>query len=112
MEHYGDSLLPYLPLRYKSTVNGYKKPISLPITVKSKIKYVKVRPVISNRLLWDRQTAFPDSTLRGPRREIRYATILHLSIRVSIFLCIFLYCNFNTILDLPSPVDDQYHLVI
>ncbi|XP_033197912.1 uncharacterized protein LOC117160921 [Bombus vancouverensis nearcticus] len=73
MEHYGDSLLPYLPFRYKSTVNGYKKPISLPITVKSKIKYVKVRPVISNRLLWDRQTAFPDSTLRGPRREIRFA---------------------------------------
>ncbi|OAD54356.1 hypothetical protein WN48_08070 [Eufriesea mexicana] len=73
MEFYGDSLLPYLPLRYKSTVNVYKKPTPLPITIKSKIKYVNVRPVISNRLLWDRQTAFPDSTLRGPRREIRFA---------------------------------------
>lgn len=78
MEYYGDSLLPYLPLHYKSTVNVYKKPAPLPITIKSKIKYVNVRPVISNRLLWDRQTAFPDSTLRGPRREIRY-NVLYLS---------------------------------
>lgn len=75
MEHYGDSLLPYLPFQYKSTINENKKPASLPITIKSKIKYVNVRPVISNRLLWDRQTAFPDSTLRGPRREIRYEII-------------------------------------
>lgn len=73
MEYYGDSLLPYLPIRYKSTVNEYKKPVPLPITIKSKIKYVNVRPTVSNRLLWDRQTAFPDSTLRGPRREIRFA---------------------------------------
>ncbi|XP_076752456.1 uncharacterized protein LOC143424337 isoform X1 [Xylocopa sonorina] len=73
MEHYGDSLLPYLPIPYKSKVSEYKKPTSLPIIIKSKIKYVNVRPVISNRLLWDRQTAFPDSTLRGPRREIRFA---------------------------------------
>ncbi|XP_006614396.1 uncharacterized protein LOC102674875 [Apis dorsata] len=73
MEHYGDSLLPYLPFQYKSTINENKKPAPLPITIKSKVKYVNVRPVISNRLLWDRQTAFPDSTLRGPRREIRFA---------------------------------------
>lgn len=75
MEHYGDSILPYLPAPYKSTVNECKSPVPLPITIKSKIKYVNVRPVISNRLLWDRQTAFPDSTLRGPRREIRYDTV-------------------------------------
>ncbi|CAK9799283.1 hypothetical protein ANTQUA_LOCUS1949 [Anthophora quadrimaculata] len=73
MEHYGDSLLPYLPISYKSKVDAFKKPNPLPITIKSKIKYVNVRPVVSNRLLWDRQTAFPDSTLRGPRREIRFA---------------------------------------
>lgn len=74
MEHYGDSLLPYLPVNYKSTVNECRKSTPLPITIKSKIKYVNVRPVIPNRMLWDRQTAFPDSTLRGPRREIRYVT--------------------------------------
>ncbi|KAK9301262.1 hypothetical protein QLX08_006336 [Tetragonisca angustula] len=66
IEHYGDSLLPYLPFHYKSTVNVYKKPISLPITIKSKIKYVEVKSV-------RKQTAFTDSTLRGPRREIRFA---------------------------------------
>ncbi|XP_012150937.1 uncharacterized protein LOC100879608 [Megachile rotundata] len=73
MEHYGDSLLPYLPIDYKTVMNEHKKSTSLPIIIKSKIKYVNVRPVISNRLIWDRQTAFPDSTLRGPRREIRFA---------------------------------------
>lgn len=73
MEHYGDSLLPYLPVNYKSTVNEFRKSTPLPITIKSKIKYVNVTPVIPNRMLWDRQTAFPDSTLRGPRREIRFA---------------------------------------
>lgn len=72
MEHYGDSLLPYLPVPYKNVMNEHKKPTPLPIIIKSKIKYVNVRPVISSRLIWDRQTAFPDSTLRGPRREIRY----------------------------------------
>ncbi|XP_033342571.2 uncharacterized protein LOC117229842 [Megalopta genalis] len=73
MEHYGDALLPYLPINYKSTVNAFRKPTSLPIIIKSKIKYVNVRPIPPNRMLWDRQSAFPDSTLRGPRREIRFA---------------------------------------
>ncbi|XP_076243493.1 uncharacterized protein LOC143184856 [Calliopsis andreniformis] len=73
MEHYGDSLLPYIPVNYKSTVNEYRKPTPLPITIKSKIKYVNVRPLIPNRISWDLQTAFPDSTLRGPRQEIRFA---------------------------------------
>ncbi|XP_053983275.1 uncharacterized protein LOC128886913 isoform X2 [Hylaeus anthracinus] len=73
MEHYGDSLLPYLPADYKSTVNAFRKPTLLPITIKSKVKYVNIRPVAASRMLWDRQSAFPDSTLRGPRREIRFA---------------------------------------
>ncbi|XP_015438849.1 PREDICTED: uncharacterized protein LOC107193847 [Dufourea novaeangliae] len=73
MEHYGDALLPYLTANYKSTVNALKKSTPLPITIKSKIKYVNVRPMTTNRILWDRQSAFPDSTLRGPRREIRFA---------------------------------------
>lgn len=72
MEHYGDSLLAYLPASCKSTAKKYREPTPLPITIKSKIKYVNVRPMIPNRMLWDRQTVFPDSTLRGPRREIRY----------------------------------------
>ncbi|XP_031835493.2 uncharacterized protein LOC116428242 [Nomia melanderi] len=73
MEHFGDALLPYLPVNYKSTVNAFRKPTSLPITIKSKIKYVNVRPIPANRMLWDRQSVFPDSTLKGPRREIRFA---------------------------------------
>ncbi|XP_076635158.1 uncharacterized protein LOC143348592 [Colletes latitarsis] len=73
MEHYGDSLLPYLPAGYKSVVNAFRKPTSLPIIIKSKVKYVNVRPIAASRMLWDRQSAFPDSTLRGPRREIRFA---------------------------------------
>lgn len=73
IEHYGDSLLPYLPVnRDANTKERKNKKIgTLPIIVKGKMKYVKVRPLLKNRMLWDRQTAFPDSTLRGPRREIR-----------------------------------------
>lgn len=75
IEHYGDSLLPYLPVnRDANTKERKNKKIgTLPIIVKGKMKYVKVRPLLKNRMLWDRQTAFPDSTLRGPRREIRFA---------------------------------------
>jgi hypothetical protein len=73
IEHYGDSLLPYLPVDYDSSTRKRKdkKIGTLPIIIKGKMKYVKVRPLL-NKTLWDRQTAFPDSTLRGPRREIRY----------------------------------------
>jgi len=73
IEHYGDSLLPYLPVDYESSTRKRKdkKIGTLPIIIKGKMKYVKVRPLL-NKTLWDRQTAFPDSTLRGPRREIRY----------------------------------------
>lgn len=73
-EHYGDSLLPYLPANREDNARERRdKKGALPIVVKSKIKYAKVRPLLNNRMLWDRQTAFPDSTLRGPRREIRFA---------------------------------------
>lgn len=71
IEHYGDSLLPYLPANNDDNAKERKKIGTLPIIVKGKMKYVKVRPLLKNRMLWDRQTAFPDSTLRGPRREIR-----------------------------------------
>ncbi|EFN75287.1 hypothetical protein EAI_03110 [Harpegnathos saltator] len=73
-EHYGDSLLPYLPADYNnSTRKKTSRKASLPIIIKGKMKYVKVRPLLNNRTLWDKQTVFPDSTLRGPRREIRFA---------------------------------------
>ncbi|KAL6431131.1 hypothetical protein ACFW04_007099 [Cataglyphis niger] len=74
LEHYGDSLLPYLPANDDTdTKRRSNKKGTLPIVIKGKMKYVKIRPLLNNRTLWDRQTAFPDSTLRGPRREIRFA---------------------------------------
>lgn len=74
LEHYGDSLLPYLSTNDNNTrERSNKKTGTLPIIIKSKMKYVEIRPLLNNRTLWDRQTAFPDSTLRGPRREIRFA---------------------------------------
>lgn len=75
LEHYGDSLLPYLSTNDNNTrERSNKKTGTLPIIIKSKMKYVEIRPLLNNRTLWDRQTAFPDSTLRGPRREIRYVS--------------------------------------
>ncbi|XP_072762409.1 uncharacterized protein [Anoplolepis gracilipes] len=77
LEHYGDSLLPYLPANNlpdnDTRGRSNKKTGTLPIILKSKMKYVKIRPLLNNKKLWDRQTAFPYSTLRGPRREIRFA---------------------------------------
>ncbi|XP_024882287.1 uncharacterized protein LOC112461317 [Temnothorax curvispinosus] len=92
IEHYGDSLLPYLLANRDDNAKERrkKKTSALPIIVRGKMKYVKVRPFLNiivrgemkcvevrpflnNGKLWDRQTAFPDSTLRGPRREIRFA---------------------------------------
>lgn len=74
IEHYGDSLLPYLPATCDGNAREIKekKPGTLPIIIRGKMKDVKVRSLLHNRTLWDRQTVFPDSTLRGPRREIRY----------------------------------------
>ncbi|XP_043684626.1 uncharacterized protein LOC122636962 [Vespula pensylvanica] len=72
IEHYGDSLLPYLPVKCNNDTSEYRKSPTLPIILKSKIKYAKVRPV-NTKVLWDRQSAFPDSTLKGPRKEIRFA---------------------------------------
>ncbi|XP_020282901.1 uncharacterized protein LOC109854334 [Pseudomyrmex gracilis] len=75
IEHYGDSLLPYLPATCDGNAREIKekKPGTLPIIIRGKMKDVKVRSLLHNRTLWDRQTVFPDSTLRGPRREIRFA---------------------------------------
>ncbi|XP_043506242.1 uncharacterized protein LOC122526773 isoform X2 [Polistes fuscatus] len=72
IEHYGDSLLPYLPIKYDNDTSEYRKTPTLPIILKSKIKYAKVRPV-NTKILSDRQSAFPDSTLKGPRKEIKFA---------------------------------------
>lgn len=65
-EHFGDSLLLYLPAH--SPVEPAQK-TTLPFIVRSKIKYANVRA--AGKTL-ERQPAFPDSTLRGPR-EIRFA---------------------------------------
>ncbi|KMR00424.1 transcription initiation factor tfiid subunit 6 [Lasius niger] len=79
LEHYGDSLLPYLPADTDNDTRerSNKKTSTLPIIIKGKMKYVKITPLttkqLNKRMLWDRQTAFPHSTLRGPRREIRFA---------------------------------------
>lgn len=75
-EHYGDSLLPYLrPIDNEESKEIL--PRLLPIIVRSKIRYAKVRP--SSKSPDDRLNTFPDSVLRGPRREIRY------------YFCV--YCN-------------------
>ncbi|XP_008558545.1 uncharacterized protein LOC103579031 [Microplitis demolitor] len=69
-EHYGDSLLPYLrPIDNEESKEIL--PRLLPIIVRSKIRYAKVRP--SSKSPDDRLNTFPDSVLRGPRREIRFA---------------------------------------
>ncbi|KAF7990385.1 hypothetical protein HCN44_000190 [Aphidius gifuensis] len=69
IDHFGDSILPYLTVDddYDSKKNS--KPIVLPIIVRSKIKYASITSN-GNR---ERQVGFPDSSLRGPRREIRFA---------------------------------------
>ena len=67
-EHYGNSILPYLSSNIDITDSNEKA--NLPIIVRSKIKYATIRSSLNNKL-GDRQSIFPDSTLRGPRREIR-----------------------------------------
>ncbi|KAK0178815.1 hypothetical protein PV327_007663 [Microctonus hyperodae] len=74
MEHFGDAILPYLATRKLDEDNNEKEKFrtftALPIIVRSKIKYANIQ---TNSKFVDRQTAFPDSVLRGPRREIRFA---------------------------------------
>lgn len=116
MEHFGDALLPYLPVNYKSTENTFRKPTSLPITIKSKIKYVNVRPIPANRILWDRQSVFPDSTMKGPRREIRCVTEFKMLCKSIYFyqmvnVEIFYLFHCNVILGLHLPVGVQCHQV-
>ncbi|KYN19488.1 hypothetical protein ALC57_08175 [Trachymyrmex cornetzi] len=69
IEHYGDSLLPYIPTNRDDNTKERrdKKTSTLLIIVKSKLRYVEVRSLLNTRMLWNRQTAFPDSTLRRPR---------------------------------------------
>ncbi|XP_058795676.1 uncharacterized protein LOC131666784 [Phymastichus coffea] len=71
LENFGDSILPYLINDDLATKQNPVK-INLPIIVRSKIKYAPIKPNISGRYT-DKQSVFPDSTLRGSRREIRFA---------------------------------------
>ncbi|KAK0080750.1 hypothetical protein PV325_013377 [Microctonus aethiopoides] len=75
MEHFGDAILPYLSTRKLYNDNKGKEKCRtctvLPIIVRSKIKYANIQT--NSKAFIDRQTAFPDSVLRGPRREIRFA---------------------------------------
>ncbi|KAJ8679530.1 hypothetical protein QAD02_015317 [Eretmocerus hayati] len=70
MEHFGDAILPYLINEEETFVNSEVP--QLPIIVRSKIKYASIKQNYSGRH-GDRQSVFPDSTLKGPRREIRFA---------------------------------------
>lgn len=72
IEHFGDSILPYLTNDEATTTetNEKNEKVNLPIIVISKINCIQLRPAINGRFS-DRQTVFPDSTLKGPRREIR-----------------------------------------
>lgn len=69
LEHFGDSILPYL-MNDDVATKPSPDEIKLPIIVRSKINYAPIKPNISGRYA-DKQSVFPDSTLRGPRREIR-----------------------------------------
>ena len=70
MEHFGDSILPYIYTKDETKFESPKEnSTKLPIIVMSKIKYVNVKP--SSHSHSERQNIFPHSSLRGPRREIR-----------------------------------------
>lgn len=118
VKHYGDSLLPYLPANHDGSARERtnKRIGTLPIIIKGKMKYVKIRPLINSRTLWDRQKAFPDSTLRGPRREIRCACKIQLDLTdtrvyvMSFFFFPLFYHIVNVIVDSHSPVVARFHL--
>lgn len=70
IEHFGDPILPYIFMNDEmDNAENRRKPKGLPVIIKSKITYVNLRPVA--RPHSERQNVFPDSLLRGPRREIR-----------------------------------------
>ncbi|XP_012253083.2 uncharacterized protein LOC105684364 [Athalia rosae] len=77
MKHFGDSILPYLAYDKSDSKlkNNIPTKAPLPIIVRSKIKYAALKSLQSvNKASGDiKQTAFADSTLRGSRREIRFA---------------------------------------
>lgn len=75
VEHFGDSVLPYLVFSQsnsKTSKNSSPRAV-LPIIVRSKIKYAGIKQFSSTKIQGDKQIVFPDSTLRGSRREIRFA---------------------------------------
>ncbi|XP_015115665.1 uncharacterized protein LOC107040210 [Diachasma alloeum] len=73
IDHFGDSILPYFNKQQNRTEENQenRSPVVLPIIVRSKIKYANIRQSLKS--IGDRQVTFPDSILRGPRREIRFA---------------------------------------
>ncbi|XP_015605386.1 uncharacterized protein LOC107272600 isoform X2 [Cephus cinctus] len=73
IEHYGDSLLPYIYIKEDRVKQEDRKSVPFPIIMKSKIKYANVKLSLNTKVYGDRQIIFPDSTLRGPRKEIRFA---------------------------------------
>lgn len=100
MEHYGDSLLPYLPAyNGKTEEKTSRKIVALPLIMKSKMKYINIiiwretyekqrkqeqqkrknkqqqeqQKKKNNTTSLERKIMFPDSTLKGSRREIRYS---------------------------------------
>lgn len=76
IDHFGDSILPYLTVDDDDHDNKKNsKPIVLPIIVRSKIKYASITLNASR----ERQVGFPDSLLRGPRREIRYLNLIYIT---------------------------------
>ncbi|XP_046620346.1 uncharacterized protein LOC124305226 [Neodiprion virginianus] len=73
IEHFGDSILPYLISAPTHSKAIKKTNATLPIIVRSKIKYAAIKPLTGLKISGDKQTMFTDSTLRGSRREIRFA---------------------------------------
>lgn len=69
MDHFGDSILPYLLIDDQAESEQPRQVAGMPIIARSKIKYANVRPTLRSHA--ERHNVFPDSTLRGPRREIR-----------------------------------------
>lgn len=70
IEHFGDSILPYMISEEKCTESTQESK-KLPITVRSRIKYAGIRSNMNGRSFVERQRVFSESTLKGPRREIR-----------------------------------------
>lgn len=68
IEHFGDSIFPYINNDVMMIMKTEK--VNLPITIRSKIKYVDTRTKVNTRF-HDHQSMFPDSKIGGLKREIR-----------------------------------------